>query len=262
MSNVNIVPVLVGSKWLDLVWELYRKNTSTLGFLPRGAFEEFAHAGSVLAATNEDSVIGYMAWRRSGDEAVLVHFCVSEEHWGSGFSEVLLSALIEQCSDNAAIRLRCRKDYEAANQLWPRFGFAVENEVVGRGADRAILLVWRRINRRPPLLEYIDRTTLSAKLAIAIDANVFFDLMSSESIHYNESCGLLADWLDDFDVCITRELRNEITRQNDDEVRTNARSGLQHYRELAGHPDQLDEAFAKICTVLPPATRNSDYSDR
>lgn len=262
MSSIEIIPVLGSSVELSLIWELYRKNSNTLGFLPRGAFEEFAHAGRVLAAIKQDTIIGYVAWRRSNDEAVLVHLCVSEEHRGSLCATHLLNALIEQCKNDAAIRLRCRKDYEAANRLWPRFAFAVEGEALGRGVDQAVLLVWRRVNRDPPLLEYIERTTSRPESIIAIDANVFFDLIAPESIHYQESAGLLADWLDDVDVCITRELRNEISRQNNDKTRKSARIGQNQFRELAGHPDQLKEALAKICAVLPQAARDSDDSDR
>lgn len=136
----SVEPVPLGSPLLDRVWNLYRKNSRTLGFLPRGALEEFAHAGRVLAVTRGDELLGYAAWRRSREEAVLVHLCVAEAHRGSGCSEVLLREMIEHCREDAAIRLRCRRDYGAANRLWPRLGFVMHREVVGRGADQCPLL--------------------------------------------------------------------------------------------------------------------------
>ncbi|MEZ4321150.1 MAG: hypothetical protein R3F61_26965 [Myxococcota bacterium] len=260
---MELTPVPLGSSLLDQVWELYRKNAATLGFLPRGALDEFAHAGRVLAATSGDQLLGYAAWRRSREEAVLVHLCVAEGQRGSDCSEVLLCGLIEQCREDAAIRLRCRKDYAAANRIWPRHGFAVEREVVGRGADGAVLLEWRRVNfDDSPLLQAIRDATPRATHVVALDANVFFDVMDPNAVHHDESRALLADWLDDVDVCVTRELRNEVARQDDDVRRQAAAAYLRQFRELATHPDTLTPALAEIAGVLPPAVSESDHSDR
>lgn len=258
---LTLVPV--GSALLDQVWELYRKNTATLGFLPRGALEEFAHAGHVLAATRGEQLLGYAAWRRSREEAVLVHLCVAEAHRGSDCSEALLREMIEQCRKDVAIRLRCRKDYVAANRVWPRHGFAVEGEVVGRGADQVPLLEWRRVNiNDSPLLQAIQAATPRATHVVALDANVFIDLMSPGTVHYDESHALLADWLDDVEICVTRELRNEVARQPDDGRRQLGSNYLRRFRALAAHPDVLDAALGEIATVLPPPVTDSDHSDR
>jgi len=263
MSEITISVVPAGSTLLDQVWKLYRKNSGVLGFLPRGALEEFAQRGWVMAAMRGDALLGYVAWRRSWEESVLVHLCVSRENRGSSCSKLLLTGLIEQCHDDAAIRLRCRKDYDVPNRLWPRYGFAVESEVRGRAIDAVPLLIWRRVNREnAPILQLIRDATPRALHVIAIDANVFFDVMVSSSPYYEESRALLSEWLDDVDVCVTRELRNELARQPDDEKRRAGQVFMQRFRELAGHPDQLDEALAVIGGVLPPPTCDSDHSDR
>lgn len=263
MSEVSVSVVPLGSALLDQVWELYRKNSATLGFLPRGALEEFAHAGCVLAAMRGEELLGYAAWRRGVKEAILVHLCVAAAHRGTDCSEALLRGMIEQCKGDAAIRLRCRKDYAAANRVWPRHGFAFEREVVGRGADRAPLLEWRRVSFDDlPLLQVIRDATPRATHVVALDANVFFDLMDPNEVHHHESHALLADWIDDVEVCVTRELRNEVSRQHDDARRQAASAYLQRFRELATHPDQLDAALATIAAVLPPPVSESDHSDR
>jgi GNAT superfamily N-acetyltransferase len=263
MSEITLSPVPLGSALLEQVWELYRKNAATLGFLPRGALDEFAHAGRVLAASSGEDLWGYAAWRRSRDEAVLVHLCVAEAHRGTQCSEVLLRGMIQRCRDDAAIRLRCRKDYTAANRVWPRHGFAVEHEVIGRGADQAPLLEWRRVNfDNAPLLQAIYAATPRATHVVALDANVFFDLMHPDAVHHDESRALLADWLDDIDVCVTRELRNEVARQDDDARRQAASAYLRRFTELAAHPDALEPALAEIAAVLPPPGTDSDHSDR
>jgi GNAT superfamily N-acetyltransferase len=260
---MEIAAVPVGSDLLDQVWELYRQNASTLGFLPRGAMDEFAHAGHVLAATRGDALLGYAAWRRSRGDAVLVHLCVAEADRGAGCSEALLQRMVDLCRKDAAIRLRCRRDYVAANKVWPQLGFVVTGESVGRGADQAALIEWRRVNDdHSPLLAAIRGATPQASQVVAIDANVFFDLMDPEAAHHDESRALFADWLDDVDICVTQELPNEILRQADDGRRAAGFAALRRYRQIGVHPDSLDGCLREIASVLPPPVTESDRSDR
>lgn len=262
MNEITVSPVPLGSDLLDRVWQLYRKHSSTLGFLPRGAFDEFAQAGCMAAATCGAQLAGYTAWRRSRRETIIVHHCVAEAFRGGAASDTLLRHVIEQCRDDAVIRLRCRKDYSAANKLWLKHGFAADGEAIGRGADSAPLLHWRRINLDDaPLLSAI-RESSKATYSIALDANVFFDLMDPASVHHEESQVLLADWLDDVDVCVTRELCNEIARQANAQRRKDANVFRQRFHELAAHPDRLGEAVATISRVLPAPITDSDESDR
>lgn len=262
MSESTLVPVLPGSPWLDRIWGLYRKHSNTLGFLPRGALDEFAHAGCVYAATRGEELLGYIAWRRSRMESVLVHLCVADDHRGKDCSEVLLRGMIEACRDDAAIRLHCRKDYAAANRLWPRHGFAVLGEKSGRGSDGATLLIWKRTNPDAPQYELGFEEKREAAHTVAIDANIFFDLMQPDAVHHEESSALLADWLEDVDIAVTRELRNEVARQEDKDRRQNSARFLHRFKELATHPDELNAAYSAIAEVLPPATSDSDHSDR
>lgn len=262
MSPFSLTPVPLGSSLLDEVWSLYRKHSATLGFLPRGALEEFAHAGCVLAATRGEELLGYTAWRRSQKEAVLVHLCVAEIHRGGDVADTLLRNLIEHCREDMAIRLRCRKDYEAANRVWPRHGFIFVNEIAGRGADATPLLEWRRVQHEPPLFQMMEAAMPRAAYVVAMDANVYFDIRDPNSIHHEESRVLLAEWLDDVDVCVTRELRNEVARQSDDSMRQSMLASLRRFKELAVHADELEQALEAIANVLPPPCVDADYSDR
>lgn len=263
MSEYVLSSVHLGSALFEQVWRLYRKNTNTLGFLPRGAFEQFALAGCILSiCSNEDSV-GYVAWRNQSTEAVLVHLCVDAGHRGTGCHELLLRGMIDQCRNIPAIRLRCRKDYSKANRVWERHGFRIESELVGRGMDAAPLFEWRRVNFvNAPLLDAIRDATPKAKYLVAIDANVFFDVVDPERPHHEESSSLFADWLDDVEVCVTQELRSECMRPDDEERRSAAFALRRGYTELACHPDELAPAVTLVESVLPPSTSDSDHSDR
>ena len=45
----------------DDVFALYRKDTGTLGFMPRGAFEEGIAKGTLLVATDDQNqILGYL----------------------------------------------------------------------------------------------------------------------------------------------------------------------------------------------------------
>lgn len=48
----------------DEVFALYRKDSGTLGFMPRGAFEEGITKGTLLVATDDqDQILGYLLYR-------------------------------------------------------------------------------------------------------------------------------------------------------------------------------------------------------
>jgi hypothetical protein len=222
-AGILLLQVTPASDHLEMIWDLYRRNSSTLGFLPRGALDQFAMAGCVIAATEQEQLIGYVAWRRTRQEAVVVHLCVREESRGSECADLLMKALIKECVSDPAIRLRCRKDYLSANHIWPKHGFICEREDTGRGADAAPLYVWRRAgNEDAPILQAIREASKRPSRIVAIDANVFFDLLYDTEAHHEESKALVADWLDDVDICITSELKNEISRQDDMDKRRQA----------------------------------------
>ncbi len=62
---------------------MWRSNSDTLGFFPTGAFVGYALKGGLIAAiVDDDSVAGYLAFRQSGRQAVVVHLCVGERFRG------------------------------------------------------------------------------------------------------------------------------------------------------------------------------------
>lgn len=263
MDNLTLVHARVGSDVLEKVWDLYRKNSGTLGFLPRGALDEFAHAGRVIAAISSDGLLGYLAWRLSKGEVVIVHLCVAEEYRRTNCADLLLSKLIEECEDARALRLRCRKDYVAANRLWPKHGFVVVDETVGRGADAAPLFLWRRANKSDaPLLQAINHASPRAGRVVAVDANVFFDMMSFGAAHHSESSALLASWIDDVEICVTCEIRNEISRNDDPKLRQDAAAYVGRFREIGAPAEDLERAVGVVSRSLPAPGTDSDYSDR
>lgn len=259
----TIRPIHAEGSELEQVLALYKRNTGTLGFLPRGAFEEFAQQGWVLVATGDDGLEGYLAWRVSGDHAVIVHLCVAKEHQGKGIASALLKELFHRTPGLRAIRLSCREEYEA-NRVWPRHGFICDREKPGRGADGARLFIWTRKHAAEelPLLATIKASAREGRKVAAVDANVFFDFEEDRALS-DESRSLLADWLAaEVVIAITAELRNEITRQTDAARRDKVRARMTGFMTLEGEPEAIKVALAALSEVLPPPTTASDESDR
>lgn len=256
-------PIDTASHELDEVFDLYRKNSATLGFLPRGAFDEFAREGRILVTYSGPILDGYLAYRVAGHDAVIVHLCVRAALRRSGVASVLLEALFRQTSSLNSVRLSCREDY-AANSLWPRHGFICDAEKPGRGSDGARLYQWyrRQAGDVPPLIAVIHERQREGRHLVAVDANVFFDF-DSDQPRADESKALLADWLvPDVLVVVTAELKNEITRQEDQTMRERARLTMASFQILEGAPDAVAKCLRDIHTVLPPPESPSDESDR
>lgn len=247
---------------IEKIFSLYRAHSTTLGFLPRGAFQEFARDGQLLAALQTERVTGYLAYRLSGKEAVLVHLCVDEKARGLGIATALMKRLLSETSHTIAIRLSCREEYPA-NRMWPRFGFVCASERSGRGSDGARLLNWRRQNASDqPLLDALQIAKRRHRRTAVVDANVFYDFLESTE-RGEESKSLLADWLrSEIVLCVTAELKNEIARHADPATRDKNRVHLTHFETLEGSPDDVELWRTRVHSVLPPPASVSDESDR
>ena len=258
----DVVHVAPGSEELNAVYRLYRANSKTLGFLPRGAFEEFAREGRVLALPGAGGLVGYLAFRVAGNEGVVVHLCVEEQHRGGDWAAALMEKLLEETADLSAVRLSCREDYPA-NKVWPRFQFHCVGERPGRGQDGGSLFLWRRQNGGgPPLLALIKEAQRRDRTTLAVDANVFFDFQDAAP-RAEESKSLLADWLEDeVAVCVTAELLNEISRRDDQGEREWARRQASCFTKLEGRPNAVRALCLTLQGCLPPARREADRSDR
>lgn len=263
--DFEIVPVAVGTERADEVFALYRQHADTLGFLPRGAFDEFASAGNVLAAIHEGQPVGYVAFRIGrGGEAVIVHLCVHRSHRHVGIAPALVERVVQECPNVPCVKLSCREDYEEANALWRRLAFVVEGDRFGRGEDGARLLTWRREVTRevPPLLAHIQRAQVAGKKRVALDANVFFDL-DEDTPRAEETKALLADWVQaDVALCVTAELFNEIENTTDAARRERSRSRARTFHEFRAKPGEWSGVCERLATVLPPAKTPRDEADR
>ncbi|WIB77985.1 GNAT family N-acetyltransferase [Curtobacterium sp. MCPF17_002] len=229
---------------LDDVYSLWKLNSATLGFLPFEAFNDRARSGQVLAAVQDDTVVGYVLFDlpRTG-QITLRHVCIAEAARGTGLARTLTDRVIADHPERLELAADCREDY-GLHGFWSRLGMSPRAERPGRRQLGSVLTRWRR-----PLgqLDLLEAALLASKLPLAVlDANVVSDLCSAPHVpraRAQESAGLLADWMQQkIDYAVSVQLDQEFSRTIDPVQRAALRTGSQHWVRLrTTRPD--DEAL-------------------
>ena len=253
------------SPHLDEVIELGQANTDTLGFLPWGAFIKYAADNQILVAIDEEKkVIGYLLYATSSRKrlAYIVHLCVKSSHRGKDVATALFEELKTTTKDTfLGIRVHCRRDYKAS-ALWPKLGFAATHEIPGRGKHDTTLTVWWFDHGHPTLFSYADEQRTESRLKVVIDANVFFELRDPSASPNEESQSLLADWLqENVELCVTKEIFNEIDRNSDKWERKQGRTFADTFSTLSSADDEFQKAKKNLRDFFPEEMSTSDESD-
>jgi GNAT superfamily N-acetyltransferase len=128
---------------LNKVVELHRLNSKTLGFLPAGAFAEYARLQRIIVALEGEALIGYELYRVARRRAAIVHLCVAAQGRGRGVARMLVERLKQETKLLEGISLLCRRDYDI-NHIWSKFGFEAVNSKAGRGGGTDLLVVQSR----------------------------------------------------------------------------------------------------------------------
>lgn len=251
----TIVAIDNSSRYLDEVKQLWRSNSATLGFLPDGAFDDYARERHILVALDSAAkCVGYLLYRIVRDRATIAHLCISENNRGKGYGAALVRHLINITGRLRGISLRCRRDFPAYT-LWQRMGFVAVKEVTGRAKDgSSVTEFWLDYNKRDLFSE-----ETSTSLVAAIDANIFLDLIESRS---DESLGLQADWLQDsVTLGITEESYNEVDRNEDPEIRRKRKNELAAFMQLRCSPEAYAKAEHVLTPLFPDLLTEQDKSD-
>lgn len=247
-------------KRCDDVFALYRKDSCTLGFMPRGAFEEGIAKGTLLIAVDEnDQILGYLLYRVTHGVASIAHLCVAPAARGNKIGKALVDELKHLTTHLDGIKLKCRRDFDAHRQ-WPKWGFVARGSTVGRGADSAELVIWHLDHHSDDLISAI----VPRKTLVAIDANVFFDLFWPDRPKRQISGALLEPWIDEIvELSLTSEIYNDIDRCRDSELRHTSKVKAATYHEIRAAGTKVDIVDAELrkfypATVLPSPQDLSD----
>jgi predicted transcriptional regulator/predicted nucleic acid-binding protein/GNAT superfamily N-acetyltransferase len=250
------------SPQLSVVKLLGKASATTLGFLPEGAFDDYANRRQIIVALDDDGeTIGYLIYRVSNSNAIIVHLCVANQWRHKGAAKALVNKLRQVTQRLHGIGLRCRRDYEA-NKVWPRLDFVAQFDQPGRGKDRKDLTFWWLDHGHPNLFTSAALESLSSKLCVVVDANVFFDLTDASRVGHEESSSLLADWLsENLELCLTDEIFNDINRSENKNQRRTAREMAKSFTRLPCPPAVFDTVSQRLTELFPKTMSERDESD-
>lgn len=251
----------LSSSDIDRVDELMKRNSKTLGFLPREALRDYLTRNTVLGAEADNGALaGYLLYAEYPERYRIAHLCVSEHFRGRSIAKHLLEALVAKRTTQCTIRLNCRKDYDA-HHVWPKLGFDPVDEKPGRSAEGLPLVSWELRLSEDSQLDLFKEKLSDQALDIVIDAHVLFHFAAPESPQSIPSKALLADFLaDTIHIQLTDEIFHEIDRNLDAEVRRQSRTLAHLYPKVT-----YDHAAAKryeinLQTLMQPKSE-SDKSD-
>lgn len=226
------------SQHLEAIINLSNDYRETLGFLPAGAFYEFARKGQVLAAIQNNELAGYLLFAsNSRDELVYItQLCTHPKYRKMGVSRDLFCKLEQLTKDlYRGVRVTCRRDFEV-NKMWPKFGFVPKNEKPGRSKKGSVLCLWWYDFGHPSLFAYTSGQS-SEKSVVAIDTNIFFDLHDLRDKPHQEAKVLQSDWIQDcVELVLTDEVHNDIDVEKNYDRKVKAKSLISKYRTIHCKP--------------------------
>lgn len=118
-------------------------NRHIFGFITRGAFQDAFQAGTLIVATRNNGVVGFIRYhhRKRDLQTTLYDICVVESERGRGIGKQMIASLIDCCrnSNRAAILLKC-PSHLAANAFYEKNGFSRVDTIMGK---RQKLNIWR-----------------------------------------------------------------------------------------------------------------------
>ncbi len=264
-DKIAIDVVDINSPYLDQVKKLGRRYSGTLGMMPDGAFDDYACRNSILGAVSRaGDCIGYVLYRVTKGRATIAHLCVSKDFQGKGVSRALVDRLVTATKERGlcGISLSCRRDYDAS-KVWPRLGFVPLNDRPGKSVDGKPLTFWWLDHHLPDLFrQSAEMLPHDKRLAVVIDANVFFDLYDEADCQSDESKALTADWLQDsIELCLTDEIYTEINRNADSKERERQRGRARLHRIIESEREAVNAKQKLLRQFFPAVLTASDESD-
>ena len=212
---------------------LMKRNSRTLGFLPKKALLEYLQKGEVFGAKTDDGqLIGYLLYASNPKYFRITHLCISEEIRNQGLARQFINKLKECVTTQKSIRLHCRRDYPA-HEMWPELGFIALDEQRGRSAAGHLLTHWYLTLAPDDQLDLFQANTSDEALDVVIDAQIFFNFYEPNTAKTKPSKALFADFpKDSLNLWITDELFNEINRKNDSGKRNISRNSAQGFSRV------------------------------
>lgn len=242
---------------------LGKKNAKTLGMFPEGAFIDHAKKRCIIAAIENDNLIGYILFRITQSKGIIsiAHLCVDSSHRNKGVAKKLLDSVKEKYQHLfRGIALSCRKDYLEASNFYEKNGFKAKNEVRSRSKEENYLVKWFFDFGNQDLFSSIHIS--DSKFNVLLDANIIIKLRDIKDEDINEIQALKADWLDDeVEFFYAQEMLNEINRDKDKSRADSTRKFITKFKEARFIPNERDIILNKL-EKLNSRTSINDISDK
>ena len=249
---------------LGAVDELMKRNSRTLGFLPREALRDYFKKGGALGVkSNNGELMGYLLYAETHkDRFRIAQLCVSEDYRGQGIAKQLIDTLKRSATTQKVkvIRLHCRRDFPAHN-MWRKLGFIPLGEKPSRSSVEHVLTLWCLTLAPDSQLSLFQAKTSDETLDVVIDAHIFFDFDETESEKTIPSKSLRSDSLvDSLNIWITNELFVEINRKEDSDQRQKSQQRA-HFFPCVKDDSKLTEHFESLLNEILPNKNESQKSD-
>lgn len=248
---------------LNDIISLGRRNAKTLGMFPEGAFLDHAKKKCIVAALENELLLGYILFRITQKKGIIsiVHLCVDSSHRNKGTAKKLLDFVKKKYQHlSRGISLSCRKDYIVASRFYEKNGFKAAKEVRSRSKDENYLIKWFYDFGNQDLFSgtHISDT----KFNVLLDANVLIKLRDLSEDYFDEINALTADWLDDeVEYFYAQEMLNEINRDSNKQRAELTRQFVNKYKQARFIPDDQIKVYKEISEFLIGSSKN-DISDK
>lgn len=254
----------------DQVKALGKKCAATLGFMPEGGFDDYAMAKSIITASDDGYLLGYLMFRQTNrySRVAIAHLAIAPEYRHQGIHTKLLDALRERYQNSGAqgMVLSCRKDYKTASAMWANYGFIAKGTRRSRSLEKHYLTTWWYAFQQRDLFSIAYEA--STKVRALMDLNVIVKLRDAEKgvvkldPKEDPRC-LLADWLvEETDLCYAPEVFNEINRdENLERMRETNIYITGAFTQAMVDAEKMKEIAGELKEILPGTTPNTK-SDR
>jgi GNAT superfamily N-acetyltransferase len=259
--DLNLLRVLnrydEAAPFLNAVSTASDAHRNSLGFVPRGVFEEFARRNDLLVLVirktdGVDEYAGHLLFTRRYPRANVLQLLVLPEYRRKKYGRLLCSRLVELLTHDGftSIYARVGEDMHNANEAWQAMGFRVQRVEPGGVTTGRTIVVRVRALASPQLFptHTVDQAdplglarTLSTETPLfLIDLNVLFDLSPLRGRHEEALTLFHAERANFCKLAISDEIVAEL-----------ARTGP------AGRPDPMMN-LARTFTRFPVSSADSD----
>lgn len=248
---------------LNEIISLGKKNANTLGFFPEGAFVDHAKKKYIIAAIENNQLLGYILFRITQKNSIvtIAHLCIDSNHRNKGIAKKLLDTVKAKYQYLfRGIGLSCRTDYIEASHFYEKNGFKAVKKIRSRSREENYLVKWFYDFGNQDLFSLIHIS--DSKYNVLLDANILIKLRDIKNNEINEIQALNADWLvDEIDYFYAQEMLNEINRDSNKERAITTRQFITKYKEAKFNPKERDVIYAELQKLICGKSINT-ISDR